>query len=428
MVRYGAEMVFSSEASKITEEDIDAIIQKGERSTEELNEKLQNFTENAMKFTMDGGLSAYDFEEDKEPDNIDQIDQLKALMGANWVDPPKRERKRIVSYAENQAAARKGEGKQSGPKTIKMPSLPDYQFFDNTRILELYKKQEAYEVHQHLMASKEAQMRAQGGSDEVIAKELAPSPSDPQPLSEEELAEREELMSKGYTNWNKRDFNAFVRSCERHGREALTEIAKEIDGKTEEEVREYAAVFFERGASHLADWERIIKQIERGEQRIQRQASIANAIAAKLEKYKNPWQELKLQYGPAKGKAYTEEEDRFLVCMMHRLGYGAWEEIKAEIRNSWRFRFDWFFKSRTPQEIYRRCETLVRLIEKENEEDDQKATAKKRGGKKKGGAQQEGAQGEGDSKAQSEATGGGNQAPSSAKKRKVSIEAGEGGN
>ena len=35
--------------------------------------------------------------------------------------------------------------------------------------------------------------------------------------------------------------------------------------------------------------------------------------------------------------------------MMHKLGYGAWDELKAEIRKSWRFRFDWFFKSRTPQ-------------------------------------------------------------------------------
>ncbi len=60
-------------------------------------------------------------------------------------------------------------------------------------------------------------------------------------------------------------------------------------------------------------------------------------------------QELKLAYGANKGKAYTEEEDRFLVCMVHQLGYGAWDELKAQIRQSWRFRFDWFFKSRTPQ-------------------------------------------------------------------------------
>ena len=47
--------------------------------------------------------------------------------------------------------------------------------------------------------------------------------------------------------------------------------------------------------------------------------------------------------------ACAEEEDRFLLCMTHQLGYGQWDELKAEIRKSWRFRFDWFFKSRTPQ-------------------------------------------------------------------------------
>jgi len=384
MVRYGAEMVFSSAPSKITEEDIDAIIQKGERSTAELNAKLQSFTDDAMKFAMDGGVSAYDFDEEKEPDNIDQLDQLKALMGANWVDPPKRERKRIVSYAENQAQARKEGSKPSGPRLTKMPNLPDYQFFNTERITELYKKQEAYDLHQHNLTQKEAAMRQQGASDEVIAKEMESQTDDPQPLNDEELRERDELLGQGFSNWSRRDFTAYVRACERHGRDNLVEISKELEGKTEAEVREYAAVFNERGPRHLNDSDRIFKNIERGEQRIQRQAAIMSAIATKLDKHKNPWQELKIAYGPAKGKAYTEEEDRFLVCMVHKLGYGAWDELKAEVRNSWRFRFDWFFKSRTPIELQRRCDTLIRLIEKENEEDEEKVAAtRKRPGKKK---------------------------------------------
>lgn len=49
------------------------------------------------------------------------------------------------------------------------------------------------------------------------------------------------------------------------------------------------------------------------------------------------------------GARCAEEEDRFILCMVHKLGYGAWDELKAEIRRSWRFRFDWFFKSRMPQ-------------------------------------------------------------------------------
>lgn len=398
MVRYGAEMVFSSEPSKITAEDIDAIIQKGERSTAELNQKLQSFSENAMKFAMDGGISAYDFAEEKEPENLDQVDQLKQLMGANWVDPPKRERKRIVSYAETHPQGRKDGSKPAGPKVTKFPALPDYHFYDNARINEINKKQEAYEIQEHNKTQRRAAMEAQGCSPEVIDKELASEEyHNAVPLTEEDVKEREELMSKGFSNWTRKDFNAFVRACERHGRRSIVEIAKEVEGKSEEEVRAYAKVFLERGASHLQDADRIFKNIERGEQRIQRQAAIMTAIATKLNKYKNPWQELKFQYGPAKGKAYTEEEDRFLVCMVHKLGYGAWDELKAEIRNSWRFRFDWYFKSRTPQELSRRCDTLIRLVEKENEEDEERATATK----KKSGSRKE------DSRAPSESAGAG---------------------
>lgn len=47
----------------------------------------------------------------------------------------------------------------------------------------------------------------------------------------------------------------------------------------------------------LPDWEKVIKNIERGEQKIQRQADIMQAVRTKLERYKNPWQELKVGAG-----------------------------------------------------------------------------------------------------------------------------------
>ena len=55
------------------------------------------------------------------------------------------------------------------------------------------------------------------------------------------------------------------------------------------QVRAYSRVFWER-YTELNDYERITKNIERGEQRIQRQADIMAAIAAKLDRYRNPWQ------------------------------------------------------------------------------------------------------------------------------------------
>lgn len=63
----------------------------------------------------------------------------------------------------------------------------------------------------------------------------------------------------------------------------------------------------------LADYDRIIKNIERGEARISRKDEIMKAIGKKLDRYKNPWLELKIQYGQNKGKLYNEECDRFMV-------------------------------------------------------------------------------------------------------------------
>ena len=68
-----------AQAANITDEDIDAIIQKGQRATEELNEKMKQYTENAMKFTMDGGI-AYEYKD--EDDVPEDAPNLKAIAGA----------------------------------------------------------------------------------------------------------------------------------------------------------------------------------------------------------------------------------------------------------------------------------------------------------------------------------------------------------
>lgn len=71
----------------------------------------------------------------------------KQLVGANWVDPPERKRKR-ANYAENAFyASSKLSGKdRKDLKLPKMPQLQDFQFFDTHRLQELYEKMHAYEV------------------------------------------------------------------------------------------------------------------------------------------------------------------------------------------------------------------------------------------------------------------------------------------
>ncbi|KAH9765698.1 ISWI chromatin-remodeling complex ATPase CHR17 [Citrus sinensis] len=388
MVRFGAEMVFSSKDSTITDEDIDRIIAKGEEATAELDAKMKKFTEDAIKFKMDDTAELYDFDDEKDENKFD----FKKIVSDNWIEPPKRERKRNYSESEyfKQTMRQGGPAKPKEPRIPRMPQLHDFQFFNTQRLSELYEKEQTHQKNQL--------------KDTIDVEE----PEDVgDPLTAEELEEKERLLEEGFSSWSRRDFNTFIRACEKYGRNDIKSIASEMDGKSEEEVERYAKVFKER-YKELNDYDRIIKNIERGEARISRKDEIMKAIGKKLDRYKNPWLELKIQYGQNKGKLYNEECDRFMICMVHKLGYGNWDELKAAFRTSPLFRFDWFVKSRTTQELARRCDTLIRLVEKENQEYDErerqarkeKKLAKNMTPSKRGGGRQP------------------NESPSSLKKRK----------
>ena len=123
---------------------------------------------------------------------------------------------------------------------------------------------------------------------------------------------------------------------ERRGRDEVDVIARETSnetGKTEEEVRRYHKVFWERH-KELADWERVIDKIEKGEKRLQRSKEIREALAEKIARSPKPHECLPLNYGASRGKVWTEEEDAFLLNMMHTYGYGNWERIRVEIREA----------------------------------------------------------------------------------------------
>ena len=87
-----------------------------------------------------------------------------ACAGKNWVDPPKRERKRQVNYAENEyfRNALKAPGRApGGPRLPKMPALQDFQFYNLPRLTEIYDQEQAYELWKHSQGQKEAAARSQ---------------------------------------------------------------------------------------------------------------------------------------------------------------------------------------------------------------------------------------------------------------------------
>ncbi|XP_058459668.1 chromatin-remodeling complex ATPase chain Iswi [Malaya genurostris] len=378
IIRFGANHVFQSKDSEITDEDIDAILEKGETKTQEQHAKLDKLGESSLRsFTLDTenleNRSVYQF----EGEDYREKQKLHAL--GSWIEPPKRERK--ANYAVDayfKEALRVAEPKApKAPRPPKQPIVQDFQFFP-PRLFELldqeiyhYRKSVNYKVPKNPDLGPEATK---------VQREEQRKIDEADPLTEDEMIEKESLLTQGFTNWNKRDFNQFIKANEKYGRDDIENIAKEVEGKTPEEVMQYSAVFWER-CHELQDIERLMGQIERGEAKIQRRASIKKSLDGKMSRYRAPFHQLRISYGNNKGKNYTEEEDRFLVCMLHKLGFdkeNVYEELRTAVRSAPQFRFDWFLKSRTALELQRRCNTLITLIERENQELEEKERLEKK--------------------------------------------------
>lgn len=94
MIRFGANHVFASKDSDITDADIDSILQRGEEKTQEQQQKLEALGEGSLRnFTVDVPTkpSVYQFEGE------DYREKQKISALGSWIEPPKRERK--ANYA-----------------------------------------------------------------------------------------------------------------------------------------------------------------------------------------------------------------------------------------------------------------------------------------------------------------------------------------
>ncbi|CAO2609990.1 SWI/SNF-related matrix-associated actin-dependent regulator of chromatin subfamily A member 5 [Lemmus lemmus] len=306
MIRHGATHVFASKESEITDEDIDGILERGAKKTAEMNEKLSKMGESSLRnFTMATESSVYNFEGE-------DYREKQKIAFTEWIEPPKRKRK--ANYAVDayfREALLVSEPKApKGTRPPKQPNVQDFQFFP-PRLFELLEKEILYyrkTIGYKVPRSPDLPNAAQVQKEEQLKIDEA------EPLNDEELQEKEKLLTQILFPDPLFPFNQFIKPNEKWGRDDIENIAREVEGKSLEEVIEYSAVFWER-CNELQDIEKIMALIERGEARIQRRISIKKALDTKIGRYKAPFHQLRISYGTNKGKNYTEEEDRSLfVC------------------------------------------------------------------------------------------------------------------
>ncbi|KAK5987444.1 ISWI chromatin-remodeling complex ATPase ISW2 [Cladobotryum mycophilum] len=377
MIQHGAEKVFRSKGptdeaankdKELNDEDIDDILTRGESRTKELNAKYEKLgIEDLQKFTSE---SAYEW-------NGENFANTKKNIGMTWINPTKRERKE-QSYSMDKYFRQamypnpKTEAKPKAPRAPKQVPVHDYQFYPprlrdlQDRETAFYRKEIGYKVP------------LSDGDDATFSEREAERALDQQEidnataLTEEEREEKEELSTEGFGQWNRRDFQQFVNGSGKYGRTAYEGIAQEVDSKTPAEIKAYAKVFWQR-YTEIADYNKYLKIIEDGEGRTRRIEHQGKLLRKKMQQYRVPLQQLKINYSVSttNKKVYTEEEDRFLLVLLDRHGIdseGLYEKMRDEIRESPLFRFDWFFLSRTPIELSRRCTTLLTTIVKEFED------------------------------------------------------------
>ena len=121
MIRFGANHVFASKESDITDADIDTIMQRAEEKTLEQQQKLEQLGESSLRnFTTDTPQkpSVYQFEGE------DYRVKKKNLAVGSWIEPPKRERK--ANYAVD--AYFREALRVSEPKAPKVTNVSKWHF------------------------------------------------------------------------------------------------------------------------------------------------------------------------------------------------------------------------------------------------------------------------------------------------------------
>lgn len=337
-VRFGADKVFKSKDSSITDDDIDLILDAGRRKTEELNEKLKAAEKGDMlDFKLDGGgFSAQTFE---------GVDYAKAaqtqaeMLGV--LDIGKRER-RAVAYNENklyqqQIAAIQGSKKKQRkrelklPKSLRLPRMEEWQMYQRGALQKIQEEEEvafkALPEEQQKLATQKVQPPTEeiegheGGEKPNVEETVEPFELPPM-LSVERQAEKDALLTEGFSDWTRQNYSAFIRASAKFGRSKVEKIAVDV-GKSVDDVRKYADAFWDENIGKKRfgehEYERVVKLIEKGEKKMDDIKGIVRGTAVLTSVFDNPWEELEFTFVNTKDKMFTPEEDRNLLCWAHKV-------------------------------------------------------------------------------------------------------------
>jgi SWI/SNF-related matrix-associated actin-dependent regulator of chromatin subfamily A member 5 len=136
MVRFGADQILSGKGGSYTDEDIDALILRGEKLTSDMQAKLETDAQyNLASFSLmgndDTGRDTFSF------GGENYRDAEKKGFG-NFINLPQRERKRLLHDVNDPSGSlsnvARSQAIMEAKKRKKSPTYQDFQLFDSDRL------------------------------------------------------------------------------------------------------------------------------------------------------------------------------------------------------------------------------------------------------------------------------------------------------
>lgn len=350
-VRFGADTVFRSEESTISDEDIDIILERGKAKTMEMQEKLKKAEKgDLLDFSLDGGISAQTFEGiDYSDKNLrDHLRMLAASsVGKRERRPPPMNFNPIIISKKSMVVNNQ---RIKLPKPLRIPQMEDHHFYNRERLLELGKLE--FENYAALRECNQVPSR------EIMEKHRSLLPP-------EMAQEKRELLAEGFGHWSRSQYYHFVKACAKFGRDDISSIANDMD-MPQEEVGPYGEAFWNYGPTELKnEWDRVVGNIERGEKKLAKQKKLSSLLSKFVSTFQNPRDDMVFAN---KGTThFALEQDRALLCAVEKHGYGNWDLVREEIRTDSRLKFQHSTQGMTVMAIAKRCDYRMRQMEKELE-------------------------------------------------------------
>jgi SWI/SNF-related matrix-associated actin-dependent regulator of chromatin subfamily A member 5 len=313
MIQYGADAIFRA-GDDFKDEDIDVILERGEKATSNFYEEADKQAKNKANLLINMSFNTtdlYKFEnEDYQKRKRDDEKVIQSLMLSDEFNDDirinRRDKGRQPIYNEHTLDLLLN-NKQNFKKKGRTPRIPFYHLYKNKdKLIEIKQKQINY-------------FQENG---KKIPEKFDEDLTITEGLSDEDIISLYEILPTGFTNWERKEYEALVQAIDKYGRNAYDQFATEIPTKTLYEIKNYLEAFWSSITS-VPDGSKLLRNIERKE-KTERQRDFSNKLVTmKVTGSGSNWENIKLQYPSNNRQAeFTVEEDQFLVFLTGQFGYG----------------------------------------------------------------------------------------------------------